>query len=43
MIYIYIYLETDFALERFHARVYVRVLLEAAGRGERLAALGTGV
>jgi len=37
------HLETDFALERFYAGVYVRVLLEPAGRGARVAARGTGV
>ena len=33
-------LEADLALERLHAAVYVLVLLEAARRGEGLAAVG---
>jgi len=36
-------LEADFALEGLDARVDVRVLLESAGGGERLAALVTRV
>lgn len=35
--------QTHFALERLDAAVNVLVLLEAAGRGKRLAALGAGV
>lgn len=37
------HLKADLALKRFHAGMYVRMLLEPAGRGKRLAALGTGV
>lgn len=36
-------LEADFALERLHAAVDVRVLFQAGTRRERFAALGAGV
>lgn len=37
------YLEAHFTLERLHAWVYVRMLLEPWRRGKRLATLGTSV